>query len=111
VDFDKGDFLGRGALLRQRESGPPTRLVSMAIDCDIAPAHAGDPIFSGETLLGAVTSAAFGHRVQRNLAMGYLPAATATPGTKLEIAILGNRYPAEVLAGPAYDPDNRRQRC
>ncbi|MGI9450766.1 MAG: GcvT family protein [Geminicoccaceae bacterium] len=110
VDLDKGDFLGRDALLRQRESGPPTRLVSLAVDCEIAPAHPGDPIFSGETLLGAVTSAAFGHRVQQNLAMGYLPVEAATAGTRLEISILGNRYPAEVLDAPAYDPSNQRPR-
>ena len=110
VQFENNDFLGRDALRRQQRAGPPTRLVLMTVDCDIAPAHAGDPLFSGDTLLGAVTSAAYGHRVQKNLAMGYLPIASATVGTRLEIAILGNRYPAEVLAAPAYDPNNHRPR-
>jgi dimethylglycine dehydrogenase len=82
----------------------------MVVDCGIAPAHGGDPIFSGDELVGAVTSAAFGHRVQKNLAMSYLPGALAAPGTKLEIEILGTRYPAEVLDGPAYDPESRLPR-
>ncbi|MGI9419933.1 MAG: aminomethyltransferase family protein, partial [Geminicoccaceae bacterium] len=110
VQLGKNDFIGREALLAQQHAGPPTRLVSMAVDCDIAPAHAGDPIFSDETILGAVTSAAFGHRVRKNLAMGYLPVDQAQPGVMVEIAILGARYPAEVLATPVYDPGNQRQR-
>jgi len=110
VRFDKDDFIGRQALLNQQRAGPPTRLVTIAVDCDIATAHPGDPIFSGDTLLAAVTSAAFGHRVKKNLAMGYLPVATATPETKLEIEILGHQYPAKVLEAPAYDPTNQRPR-
>ena len=72
----------------------------------IAPAHPGDPIFCDEQLVGAVTSAAFGHRVGKNLAMGYLPIDQAQPGTRVDIEILGSRYPADILKGPAYDPDN-----
>jgi len=110
VNFEKNDFIGKQALLDQQRAGPLTRLVSMVVDCDIAAAHAGDPVFSGETVLGAVTSAAFGHRVGKNLAMAYLPVASATPGSKVDISILGSRYPAEVLAAPAYDPDNLHPR-
>jgi dimethylglycine dehydrogenase len=110
VRLDKGDFIGRQALLDQQRAGPPTYLVSMVVDCDIAPAHGGDPVFSGNELVGAVTSAAFGHRVQKSLAMSYLPGALVVPGTKLEIEILGTRYPAGVLDGPAYDPESRLPR-
>ncbi|MGI9490673.1 MAG: GcvT family protein [Geminicoccaceae bacterium] len=110
VRFDKGDFIGREALLRQRDGGVPTRLIQMAVDCDIATAHPGDPVFSGDTILGAVTSAAYGHRVQKNLVMAYLPIDQARPGAMVEISILGTRYPAEVLAAPAYDPTNLRPR-
>jgi len=106
VKFEKNDFIGREALLDQRDAGPPTRLVSMAVDCAIASAHAGDPIFCDDHLVASVTSAAFGHRVQQNLAMGYLPVATATADAKVEVAIMGTRYPAKVLAAAAYDPDN-----
>ncbi len=110
VRFDKRAFIGREALIRQRDGGVPTKLVQMAVDCGIAAAHPGDPVFSGEEILGAVTSAAFGHRVQKNLAMAYLPAASSAPGSKVDISILGTRYPAEVLAAPAYDPANLRPR-
>ncbi|MGI9502668.1 MAG: GcvT family protein, partial [Geminicoccaceae bacterium] len=108
--LDKGDFIGRQALLDQQRAGPATCLVLMGVDCDIAPAHGGDPIFCDDHLVGAVTSAAFGHRTQKNLAMGYLPVEQAKPETKLEISILGTHYPAEVLKSPAYDPDNHRPR-
>ena len=111
VKFDKGEFIGRGALLQQKQEGVASRFVPMVVDCDIAPAHAGDPIFDGDRFLGAVTSAGYGFTVDKNIAMGFLPIDKATEGTDVEIQIIGTRYPAKVVAEPIFDPANERPRA
>jgi len=110
VDLDKADFVGKAALLEQVERGPRKLLVSMTVDCDTAPAHAGDPVYSGADQVGSVTSAGFGHRVAKNLAYAYVDPQAATTGTALEIGILGQRHAAVVVDPVLYDPGNRLPR-
>lgn len=110
VKLDKADFIGKAALLEQIERGPRKRLVSLSIDCDIAPAHGGDGVFAGREQVGSVTSGGYGHRVEQNIAYAYVEPGQATLGRDLEVLILGERYPATVVAGDLYDPDNRRVR-
>ena len=106
VRLDKGDFVGRQALLVQVERGPRKRLVSMTIDCDFAPAHGGDPVFRGERQVGSVTSAGYGHRVGRNIAYAYIEPDCAATGTVLSVGIIGDRFPASVVDPVQYDPGN-----
>ena len=105
------DFVGREAVLAQKERGLPKRFVAMLVDCDLGPAHTGDPIYREGELIGTVTSGGYGHRVRRNIAMGFVESAQAAPGTALEIGILGTRYAAEVTQAPIYDPENLRMRA
>jgi dimethylglycine dehydrogenase len=111
VRLDKGDFIGKAALLEQVERGPRKLLVSMTVDCDIAPAHGGDPVFSGEQQVGSVTSAGFAHRVQENIAYAYVDPQCAAVGSRLELGILGDRYEAVVVEPILYDPENRLVRA
>jgi len=111
VKLDKAHFVGREALLIEKQRGLKRRFVPMLVDCDTAPSHAGDPIFSNGYLVGTVTSGGYGHRVQRNIALGFVAEAQSAPGTELEIGIIGERYPATVVTGPIYDPGNERMRA
>jgi dimethylglycine dehydrogenase len=111
VRLDKTDFVGKAALLEQAERGPRKLLVSMTLDCAIAPAHGGDPVFAGAHQVGSVTSAGYGHRVGKNIAYAYVEPTSAEIGTALSIGILGERYPAEVVAPILYDPENRIPRA
>lgn len=110
VKLEKDDFIGKSALLAQVDRGPRKLLTSLAIDCDFAPAHGGAPVFQGDTQVGSVTSAGYGHRVQKNLAYAYLAPACAASGTSLEVGILGARYAATVVAQCLYDPQNLHPR-
>jgi len=110
VKLDKQEFVGKQALLEQVERGPRKLLVSMTVDCDIAPAHGGDPVFHGGQQIGSVTSAGYGHRVGRNIAYAYVEPACAQIGTGLSLGILGERYGAEVVQPTLYDADNRLPR-
>lgn len=111
VKLDKDDFIGKTALLEQIERGPRKLLVSMTVDCDIACAHSGDPVFADERQVGTVTSAGYGHRVQKNIAYAYVDPETAAVGTRLELGILGERYAAEVVEPILYDPENLLMRA
>jgi dimethylglycine dehydrogenase len=55
-----------------------------------------------------VTSGGFGHTDGSAIALAYLPASFADPGTELAVEILGERRPARVVAEPLYDPRNER---
>jgi len=110
VNLDKPEFVGKAALLEQIERGPRKSFVNMIVDCDIAPAHGGDGVYRGEHQVGSVTSAGYGHRVNKNLAFAFVEPDAATIGCELEIEILGERYPARVCEECLYDPANERVR-
>ncbi len=111
VNLDKPWFVGKKALLRQIERGPRKCLVSVAVQCDFASAHGGDPVFSGDTQVGSVTSSGYGHRTGINYAMAYVQPEFAGIGSALEVGILGERYAATVIAPCQYDPENERVRA
>ncbi|TNF90807.1 MAG: FAD-dependent oxidoreductase [Gammaproteobacteria bacterium] len=110
VKLDKPDFIGKSALLEQIERGPRRLLVSMTIDCAIAPAHGGDPVYADGRQVGSVTSAGYGHRVGENIAYAYIEPSQAEIGNRVEVGILGDRYAAEVVNPVRYDADNRLPR-
>ncbi len=111
VKLDKADFIGKQALLDQLERGPRKLLVSMTVDCDIASAHGGDPVFAGKLQVGSVTSAGFGHRVAKNIAYAYVDPQQAAIGTRLSLGILGDQYDALVVDPVLYDPENHLVRA
>jgi dimethylglycine dehydrogenase len=108
VNFDKGDFIGRDALLRQREAGVERRLSCLVIDAKDADARGFEPVFAGAEAIAYVASGGYGHTLQKSIAFSYLPVAHSEPGTELEVGILGERCAATVVEQPLYDPKNER---
>ena len=106
VKLDKGDFVGKQALLAQLESEPGKRFVSMTVDCDFASAHSGDPVFNGESQVGTVTSGGYGFRVSKNIAYAFVDPQYAEIGSRLSVGIIGEPYPATVVDPVLYDPEN-----
>jgi len=111
VAYDKGDFTGRAALLKQRQEGIATRLVYLAIEAGDADAMGNEPVLAEGRAVGVTTSGGYGHAVGQSLAFAYVEPALAEPGTALAVSILGEERPARVLAGPVYDPENARLRA
>ncbi len=110
VDMSK-DFRGRDAIAAQAEAGPRRVFVAMEVTNDTAAAHIGDPIYSGDKLIGVATSGAYGHTMGINIAMGYVEPQFAEPGTELEVGIIGERCAAVVRAEPMFDPAHERPRA
>jgi dimethylglycine dehydrogenase len=110
VAFDKGDFVGRDALLRQRREGVRKRLATLAVDALDADCWGNEVVWAGDRVGGITTSGGYAHCLGQSLAVAYVDAELATPGTALTVEILGERRPARVLAEPPFDPENRRPR-
>ena len=111
VKADKGNFLGRDALLAWQEAGMNNRLVTLEVhDVDDADALGNNALLKDGELAGRATSGGFGFRVGKSLALGMVKPELAEPGSQLEIEILGKTYAATVIPDSPFDPKNERLR-
>ena len=111
VKLDKGDFIGREALIAQRERGLERRLVCLTLDDSGAVALGGEPILHEGRAVGRITSGGYGYTVGASIAYGYVPAALAAAGTPLAVEVFGDAIPARVAKDPLYDPKGERIRA
>ncbi len=111
IHLDKGDFVGRDALVKQKQEGVPQRFITLEVDVDEADPLGNEPIYRGEALVGRATAGAYGHVVKKSLALAYVKPETANVGTALEIEILGKRHRATVIEESPWDPENKRLRA
>ncbi|MBY5978653.1 FAD-dependent oxidoreductase [Phaeobacter italicus] len=107
----KKDFVGKAATQAIRDAGPKQKLVTMTIDVDGIDVSNDEAILKDGRAVGYVSSGGYGHRAAQSMAMGYVAAEHAAPGTTLQVEILGEMYEAEVLGGPIYDPNGANMRC
>jgi 4-methylaminobutanoate oxidase (formaldehyde-forming) len=103
VKLDKGDFLGRDALLAAQE--PEQRLACLVLDDPRAIALGSEPVRVDGALVGRVTSGGYGYTVARSIAYAYVLAERAVPGQPVEVEIFGEWVAGEVAAEPLYDPE------
>jgi glycine cleavage system T protein len=108
VKLDKGDFIGREALLAEQEPG--RRLACLVLDDPRAVALGSEPVRIDGRTAGRVTSGGYGYTVERSIAYAYVPAADAEVGTRVEVEIFGAWVGGEVASEPLYDPAGSRLR-
>ena len=96
---EEGGFPGADLILKRLREGAPTKCVGLSIEGRL-PAREGAEIFSGDAKVGTVTSGGFAPSVGAPIAMGYVEAAHAAPGSKLEIEVRGKRLAATVTRMP-----------
>ena len=109
VRFEKGDFLGREALLKQRQAGIGRKFSCLTSTDAQAMALGKEPILSedGEPL-GYVTSADYGYLVGKFILYGYLPLTHTSKGTVVQIRYFDRKFNAVVDADPLFDPRMKR---
>ncbi len=114
VHPNKGEFLGRDALVAGREKGLNWNFVTMEVhgvsDAD-SDTRGSEPIYSKGKLVGRATNGGFGWRVNKSLALGMVRPEYATLDTELEIKILDKTFKASVVAESPYDADNLKLRA
>jgi dimethylglycine dehydrogenase len=106
VNWNK-QFHGKSGLQDQVRNGIRKLFVSMVLDGVHAPALPGDSILANGKVIGTVTSAGWGHRVNRNLAMGFIDPAFAETGTQVQLEVIGDPVTATVCEACQYDQESR----
>lgn len=117
VAYDKaGGFIGREALLKQREVGVQKRLVQFLLQDPEPLLHHNEPVWRNDELVGYITSAMYGHTLGGAVGLGYVqhvsgvnPAYVREGQYAIEVA--GVRYPATASLRPLYDPTSARIKC
>ncbi|HEY4619633.1 MAG TPA: glycine cleavage system aminomethyltransferase GcvT [Nitrospirota bacterium] len=101
VDFDKGDFIGRDAILQKKEKGIERKLVGFELLQKGVPRH-GCRIYSNGKTLGVVTSGNFSPTLKKGIGMGYVLPQYSKPGTEILIDIRGKAAVSVVVEPPFY---------
>jgi dimethylglycine dehydrogenase len=111
VSLQKPSFPGRQAVIGEAGRGAAQRFVPLTLDDDgdvDAPSCA--PVTLGGRNVGLVTSGGWSFTLNKSVALAYVRSDLASPGTKLEIEVFGERRIATVGREPLYDSENRRLR-
>ncbi len=113
VRLDKGEFIGREALVRQKAEGIRRKLCCLTLADPTAVVIGKEPIRlrGSDQVIGWVTSGGYGYTVGKSIAYGYLPVEHAAVGTRLDVEILGERIDAVVVREPLWDPQGERIRA
>ena len=98
----KGDFIGRDALVKQKEAGVPRRLIGFTVDDGRSIARHGYPVFHDGKASGVVCSGTMSPSLGIPIGTAYLPTPAAKEGTKFEVEIRGRRVTATVVKPPFY---------
>jgi aminomethyltransferase len=106
--LDKGSFVGRDALVAQKERGVPRRLVGLAVSEKGFP-RAGYAVLDGDEPVGTVTSGTVSPSLGFGIAMAYVPRELATPETRLRIDARGRLLEAVVTRLPFYTQGSVRR--
>ncbi|MGR3609233.1 MAG: GcvT family protein [Sulfitobacter sp.] len=110
VKLDKGDFVGRAALIERRSNGLQGQLVTLKIDALHAPAWPGASLMRGDKVVGTITSGEYGHRVGMNLAYAFVSPEAGSVGAVMELDLCGAHVPAQVIDPSPYDTKFERMR-
>jgi aminomethyltransferase len=101
LKLEKGDFVGRDALLRQKSEGLTRRLVGFETEGRAIARHGYEAHHGGQSV-GTVTSGTFAPFLKKNIGLAYLPLSLGEPGTRFDVAIRGRLEPAVVVPTPFY---------
>ena len=107
VKLKKGEFVGRDALLAQKERGVPRRLVGFTLEERCFP-RAGYPLWHRGVSAGVVRSGTVSPSLGVAIGTGYLPTADAKVGEPVEVEIRGKRVEGRVVAVPFYPSGSHR---
>lgn len=103
-DITKGTFIGRDIIARQKNDGPEIKLTAIQYTDKGAPPRAHYPVLDQDgNELGELTSGALSPTLGTGIAMAYLPASLAKPGTLVFIDVRGRQFPAKVVKKPFYN--------
>lgn len=112
VKTDKGEFIGRDAVLRKKEQGLKRRLMQFRLKNPDEFCFHNEALVRDGKIVSIITSGNYGHFLGGSIGMGYVPSEGETAeqilASTYEIEIAGRRVPAEASLKPMYDPKAER---
>jgi dimethylglycine dehydrogenase len=111
VKLDKGNFIGRDAVVRDSNRPPRWKLVQFEIDADRADAFGDEAIMLDGKAVGWVTSGGYAATTGKSVALGYVETACAEQEAGFAVEIIGVPRAARRLTAPVFDPEGTRLRA
>uniref|UniRef100_A0A8C5ECM1 Dimethylglycine dehydrogenase n=1 Tax=Gouania willdenowi TaxID=441366 RepID=A0A8C5ECM1_GOUWI len=105
-----GDFIGKAALQEIKAKGLKRKLSYISLDTDDIDAEGNETVWCNGKVVGNTTSGAYSYTTQQSLAFAYLPMELTSVGQKVEVELLGRRYPAVVIQEPLVLTEPTRTR-
>ena len=112
VKVDKGDFIGRDAVLAKRKNGLEKRFLQFLLNDPEPLLYHNEPILRDGVIVGHLSSGNYGHHLGAAIGLGYVPCKGETAAQVLastyELEIAGKRFSAIASLKPLYDPKSER---
>ena len=102
VDLSKPQFIGHDVLVAAKQDGTHEKLVAFRMTGKGPPPRPHYSVFAGGNRIGEVTSGTLSPSLNYGIGMAYVAAASAKPGTEIEIEVRGTRFPATIEKKPLY---------
>lgn len=113
VHLDKGDFIGREALVKQKAEGIKRKLCTLVLTDgdDFTQIYGGEAVYHEDKVLSRIRSGGYGFTLKKNILYAYLPTELAKQGNRFMIDLIEGRREAEVTASVLLDPKGERARA
>ena len=107
VHLNKGNFIGRDALVKWQQDGFDNKMVTLEVfDINDADALGNNAVYSDGKVIGRATGGNYGFRVKKSLAIAIVKPKYSKVGTELEMDILDKKHKVVVIEDSPYDPTN-----
>ncbi len=105
VDFEKGDFIGREVMAKQKAEGPAQKLVALEYTDKGAPPRSHYAVLDAAgNVVSELSSGVLSPSTGKGIGMAYVPAGMAKIGTDFFVDVRGRQFPAKVVKKPFYKP-------
>ena len=111
VDLNKSDFIGKKALVKQKQDGLKRKLCTVVVGGDeFTQIYGGEAVYHNGKVITRVRSGGFGYTLKKNILYAYLPTELAKAGTRVDVELIEGRCKGEVTATVLFDPKGERLR-
>ncbi len=107
IDFNK-EFIGKQALTKLKQENQSKAIVSLVFTDNNAIPIGNEPVYLGNTIIGKTTSASFGYRIDRPIALAIINKSNIKDDDLVCVDVGGEKHSAEVKFRAAFDPDSSR---
>ena len=113
VHLDKGDFIGREALVKQKRDGIKRKLCTLVLTDgdDFTQIYGGEAVSHDGKVLTRVRSGGYGFTLNKNILYAYLPTELSKIGNRFSLNLIEGQREAEVTASVLFDPKSERLRA